>query len=105
MLNTLCFYIFQANFEGHGSEAKFLALRVYAGPPGLNGPNQQDLLVALGLHDDGGIVFGGPLFGNRGDDDDDDDDDADANADDADDDDDEEQDDDIQIIYESIVID
>ena len=102
---------FQANLEQHGNGKPFFALRVYAGsPPGPHGPDREDLLVALGLHDDGALVFGGPLFDiggggensesdsgmsvEQGDDDDDDEDDED-----------DENDDEVQIVYESITID
>ena len=123
---------FQANLEQHGGGQPFLALRVFAGsPPGPQGPDRADLLVALGLHKDGALAFGGPLFDIGHDDDDsdsdsgmsidnkeEDDDGDDTMNDDVDDDgddtmnddvdddgDDAMNDDDVQIVYELIHLD
>ena len=52
----------QANIEQYGQAQPFLGLRVYTGPSGQQEPNPTDLLVALGLHEDGALSFGGPLF-------------------------------------------
>ena len=114
MVNVVAF--FQANLERHGNGQPFLALRVFAGsPPGPNGPAREDLLVALGLHANGALVFGGPLFdiGGGGDDNDETDSDSgmsfeqEGGDDDGDDDDgdDDDGEDDVQIVFESITID
>ena len=103
---------FQANIEQHGQAQAYLALRVYAGQLGLQGPNPQDLLVSLGLHEDGALSFGGPLFRNGDDDDTDDDTDDDdsgmsfdsnnVDVKEEDDDDRDNDDDDVDIVYELI---
>ena len=90
--------------EQHGSGQPFLALRIFAGlPPGPQGPDRADLLVALALHENGALAFGGPLFDIGGDTDSDsgmsvqpeeDDDDA-VDVD----------DDEVQIVYECITLD
>ena len=109
----------------YGAAQRFYALRIFAGlPPGPQGPDRADLLVALGLHENGALAFGGPLFDIGGDDDEtesdsgmsveqeeDDDDvidvDDDIDGDDAmnDDNDAALNDDDVQIMYESIHLD
>ena len=99
---------FQANVEDHPPASPFLALRVFAGPPG---PNREDLLFAIGLHEDGAIAYGGHLFGNAVFTDDSDSDsgmsiDVKPEGDLIDvDKDDEDDDNDVKILYESITID
>ena len=118
MKGSFCFQIanfrafFQASLERHSNGKPFLALRVFAGsPPGLQGPVREDLLVALGLHDDGALVFRGPLFemGGGGGDDTEPDSGMSVEQEEGDGDDDKDDDkdnkDEVQIVHECITID
>ena len=94
--------------EQHGSGQPFLALRIFAGlPPGPQGPDRADLLVALALHENGALAFGGPLFDIGGDNEDTDSDSGMSVQPEEDDDDDaiDVDDDEVQIVYECITLD
>ena len=95
--------------EQHGGGQPFLALRIFAGsPPGPQGPDRADLLVALALHENGALAFGGPLFDIGGDNEDTDSDSGMSVQPEEDDDDDDAidvDDDEVQIVYECITLD
>ena len=93
----------------YGAARRFYALRIFAGlPPGPQGPDRADLLVALALHENGALAFGGPLFDIGGDNEDTDSDSGMSVQPEEDDDDDDAidvDDDEVQIVYECITLD